>query len=142
MISAIDWLNPASAANPSKYLFWCGGCQGSLYPLDGNNSDSHYAVQSSVLSAEKLTGLVHRMGLEDKTTGTIGMCNNILPDMFMDKSEWKYSMGFPVPQTAYAPSCCNAFGETDSTWNSNASFPYTGEDFTYIMYHERDCCFL
>lgn len=134
--------NPASDANPSKSLFWCGGCQGSLYPLNGNNSDSEYAVQSSILSAEKVTGLVHRMGLEDLTTGVLGMCNNLAPDMFLTKSEWKYSMGFPIPQTVNAPKCCNAFGETDSTWNSNTSFPYTGEDFTYVMYHERDCCFL
>lgn len=134
--------NPASAANPSHFLFWCGGCQGSLYPLDGNNSDSAYAVQSSILSAEKLNGLVHRMGLEDMTTGTFGMCNNLLPDMFLNKVEWKYSMGFPISQTAYSPSCCNMLGETDASWNSGASFPYTGEDFTYVMYHERDCCFL
>ena len=134
--------NPASASNPSKSLFWCGGCQGALYPLDGNNSDSAYPIQTSILSAEKATGLVHRMGLEDLTTGVVGMCNNLLPDMFMDKSEWKYSLGFPVPQTAYTPSCCNSFGETDALWNSGASFPYTGEDFSYVMYHERDCCFL
>ena len=133
--------NPASATNPSKYLFWCGGCQGSLYPLNGNNSDNAYAVQSSILSAFKLNGLVHRMGLEDMTTGIFGMCNNISPDMFLNKAEWKYSMGYPIPQT-YSPQCCNAFGETDATWNSGASFPYTGEDFTYVMYHERDCCFL
>ena len=80
--------NPASAANPSNYLFWCGGCQGSLYPLDGNNSDSAYAVQSSILSAEKLNGLVHRMGLEEMTTGTFGMCNNLFPDMYLNKVEW------------------------------------------------------
>jgi conjugal transfer pilus assembly protein TraU len=134
--------NPASSANPSKYLFWCGGCQGALYPLNGNNSDSAYAVQSSILTTEKVNGLVHRMGLEDMTTGDFGMCNNLLPDMYMNKAEWKYSMSFPIPQTVNSPACCNAMGETDSTWNSNTSFPYTGEDFTYVMYHERDCCFL
>lgn len=135
--------NPADHTNPSKFLFWCGGCQGSLYPLDGSNSDDEYAVQTSILSAEKATGLVHRMGLEDMTTGTIGMCNNLLPDMFMNKSEWKYSIAFPIPQTiTTSPACCNAFGETDALWNSGASFPYTGEDFSYMLYHERDCCFL
>ncbi len=135
--------NPADPANPGKFLFWCGGCQGSLYPLDGNNSDDQYAVQTSILSAEKATGLVHRMGLEDMTTGTIGMCNNLLPDMFMNKSEWKYSIAFPIPQTiTTSPTCCNAFGETDALWNSGASFPFTGEDFSYMLYHERDCCFL
>lgn len=133
--------NPASAANPSKYLFWCGGCQGSMYPLDGNNSDNAYAVQSSILTSLKLNGLVHRMGLEDMTTGTFGMCNNLLPDMMLTKSEWKYSMAYPIPQTAY-PVCCNAFGETDAIWNTGASFPYSGEDFSYVQYHQRDCCFL
>ena len=133
--------NPASTTNPSKYLFWCAGCQGSLYPQNGNNSDNAYPVQSSALSALKLNGLVHRMGIEDMTTGVAGMCNNLLPDMFVNKSEWKYSMGFPIPQTVQ-PSCCNAFGETDAMWNSGASFPYSGEDFTYVMYHQRDCCFL
>lgn len=137
-----SFTNPASTTNPSKYLFWCGGCQGSLYPLNGNNSDNAYPVQSSILTSEKLNGLVHRMGLEDMTTGVFGMCNNLFPDMVLNKAEWKYSMSFPIPQTAYSPSCCNAFGETDSTWNSGASFPYTGEDFTYVLYHERDCCFL
>lgn len=137
-----SFTNPASSTNPSKYLFWCGGCQGSLYPLNGNNSDNAYPVQSSILTSEKLNGLVHRMGLEDMTTGVFGMCNNLFPDMVLNKAEWKYSMSFPIPQTAYSPSCCNAFGETDSTWNSGASFPYTGEDFTYVLYHERDCCFL
>lgn len=134
--------NPASTANPSKYLFWCGGCQGSLYPLNGNNSDNAYPVQSSVLTSEKLNGLVHRMGLEDMTTGVFGMCNNILPDLWLNKAEWKYSMAYPIPQTAYTPLCCNAFGETDMLWNSGASFPYKGEDFSYVLYHERDCCFL
>jgi len=134
--------NPASASNPSKYLFWCGGCQGSLYPLNGMNAENSYAVQSSILTSEKLNGLIHRMGLEDMTTGVFGMCNNLLPDMFMTKSEWKYSMAYPVPQTAYTPACCNMFGETDAVWNTSAAFPYTGEDFSYMQYHERDCCFL
>lgn len=139
---ALSPTNPASTANPSKYLFWCGGCQGSLYPLNGNNSDNAYPIQSSILTSEKLNGLVHRMGLEDMTTGVFGMCNNILPDMFVNKAEWKYSIAYPIPQTAYSPACCNAFGETDMLWNSGASFPYTGEDFSYVLYHERDCCFL
>lgn len=133
--------NTANILNPSKYLFWCGGCQGALYPLNGNNSDSIYPVQSSVLTALKTATLMHRMGLQDKTTGALGMCNNLLPNLFIDKSEWKYSMGFPVPQSKH-DNCCNAFGETDTTWNSGASFPKKGEDFTYIMYHQRDCCFL
>ncbi len=134
--------NPASTGNPSKYLFWCGGCQGSIYPLNGNNSDSAYPIQSSILTAEKATGLIHRMGLNDYTTGIFGMCNNLLPQMFLDKSEWKYSLAYPVPQTKFGTACCNALGETDALWNSGASFPYTGEDFSYVMYHQRDCCFL
>lgn len=134
--------NTASSANPSRYLFWCGGCQGTLYPLNGNNVDSAYAVQSSILTQEKLNGFVHRLGIENLETGVFGMCTTLLPDLFIDKAEWKYSMAFPIPQTAYTPKCCNSFGETDSLWNSGASFPYKGEDFTYVLYHERDCCFL
>lgn len=134
--------NTASAANPSRYMFWCGGCQGSLYPLNGNNVDNAWAVQSSILTAQKLNGFIHRLGLENMSTGQLGMCNTLYPDMFLDKSEWKYSISFPISQTAYSPKCCNAFGETDAAWNSGASFPYKGEDFNYVMYHERDCCFL
>lgn len=134
--------NTASSMNPSKYLFWCAGCQGSFYPLDGNNAASEQALQTTVLTSLKLNGLVHRMGIEDMTTGTFGMCNNILPDLMLSKQEWKYSMAYPIPQTAYSPKCCNSFGETDTTWNTGASFPYTGEDFSYVQYHQRDCCFL
>ncbi|MBY0378989.1 MAG: TraU family protein [Burkholderiales bacterium] len=50
-------------------------------------------------------------------------------------------MAFPKPQAITSPSCCNAFGETDATWNSGASFPIVGENFNYLWYHERDCCY-
>jgi len=98
------------------------------------------------LSAEKTNMLIHRMGLETTTTGALGMCANLIPDMFMDKSEWKYQMTYPVPQplnpSSSMGSCCNAFGETDTSWNSGASFPITGENFSYFWFHERDCCML
>ncbi|MCX8514757.1 MAG: TraU family protein [Burkholderiales bacterium] len=136
-----DPANTSSASNPSKYLYWCGGCQGSLFPLDGNNIDAMHEVQTTILSAEKANMLIHRMGLEMSTTSITGMCRNIIPDMFMDKSEWKYSMTFPKPQGLSPGTCCNAFGETDSTWNSGASYPVKGENFNYLWYHERDCCY-
>ncbi len=138
--------NTGSSVNPSRYLFWCGGCQGSMYPLNGNNIDAHHEIQSSVLTSQKANMLIHRMGLEMTTTGALGMCANVIPDMFMDKSEWKYQMTYPLPQTlnpaSVTGSCCNAFGETDSTWNSGASFPINGENFSYFWFHERDCCML
>lgn len=139
--------NPSSRSNPSRSLFWCAGCQGGLYPLNGNNIDSHYEVQTTLLTAEKANVLVHRMGLEMTTSGVSGMCSNVIPDMMIDKSEWKYQMTFPLPSPlnpvgSTSGACCNAFGETDSTWNSGASYPINGENFSYFWFHERDCCML
>lgn len=134
--------NTGSKNNPSKYLYWCAGCQGSLFPLNGHNIDAHYAVQTSILTACKANVLMHRMMLQTKTTGYHSMCNAFLPDIFLDKSEWKYSMLFPKRQTTSISSdCCNTFGETDIPWNSGASYPYKGENFHYLWYHQRDCCY-
>ncbi|MBY0379657.1 MAG: TraU family protein, partial [Burkholderiales bacterium] len=78
--------NTGSYLNPSRSLYWCGGCQGSLFPLNGNNIDNEHEVQTTVLTSYKANMLMHRMGLEMSTTGVTGMCANVIPDMFMDKT--------------------------------------------------------
>jgi conjugal transfer pilus assembly protein TraU len=145
MDNPANMANPASNLNPSKYLYWCAGCQGSIYPLDGNNANNIQQVQNAILSAVKANNMIHRLGLQMKTTGFYGMCANVIPDLQLDKAEWKYQMQYPLPQglnpTTAVGTCCNAIGETDSTWNSGASFPITGEDFNFLWFHERDCCY-
>lgn len=138
---AMNPTDTGSPANPTKYMYWCAGCQGNLFPLDGNVVDSQQPVQTAVLEALKANMLMHRMGMEAFTTGSLGICSNVVPDIMMDKAEWKYGMTFPKSAGLTQMTCCNAFGETDTTWNSAAHYPMTGENFNFLWYHERDCCY-
>jgi conjugal transfer pilus assembly protein TraU len=130
-----------SDSNPSKFLYWCAGCQGNMFPLNGNNIDAQQAVQSAALSNIKANMLMHRMGMEAFTTGSLGICSNVVPDIMMNKAEWKYGMTFPKSVALTQSTCCNAIGETDVNWNSMAHYPMAGENFSFIWYHERDCCY-
>ncbi|MEJ2464018.1 MAG: TraU family protein [Candidatus Thiodiazotropha sp.] len=50
-------------------MFWCAGCQGSLYPLGGNTSEQTGGVMASNLLAERLVAKMHRQLMAWDTTG-------------------------------------------------------------------------
>jgi conjugal transfer pilus assembly protein TraU len=47
---------------PLDQLFWCAGCQGSMYPLNGNMPSSIGHVQSSRLALSRFAYKMHRAG--------------------------------------------------------------------------------
>jgi conjugal transfer pilus assembly protein TraU len=50
----------ASAGLPLDSLFWCGGCQGSLYPFTGTVANHSGGVQASLLLSERMIAKLHR----------------------------------------------------------------------------------
>ncbi len=130
----------ASTGFGSNGLFWCAGCQGSIYPFNGRVQAHVSHVQATSLLVQRMTAKLHREFLMWGTTGADGLCGNYaLP--VMDKTQYKYQMLYPVAQTdKINDRCCQPFGRTTAIWGAGKSYPYAGEDFAYMVFRKRNCC--
>ena len=130
----------SSAGFGSNALFWCAGCQGSIYPFNGRVQAHVSHVQASSLLVQRMTARLHREGLMWGTSGSDGLCG-IYPEPVMDKTRYKYQMLYPVPQTEKINGrCCQPFGRTTAIWGAGKSYPYAGEDFAYMVFRKKNCC--
>lgn len=121
-------------------LMWCSGCQGSLYPLNGWVGSKVGGVQASSLIAARMTAKLHRQMLMWSASGVDGQCG-YYPQPVMSKTNYKYTMTYPIPQTKkIMGKCCQPFGRTTALWGSGREFPVKGEDFVYQIFRKRDCC--
>ncbi len=130
----------ATTGFPSNQLFWCAGCQGSMYPLDGWVGNHVGAVQASTLIAQRLTNKMHRELLIWGAHGKSGQCG-YYPIPLMDKRAYKTQMIYPIPNTKKEDGrCCSPMGRTTVISGAGKEFPYKGEDFAYMLFRKRDCC--
>ncbi len=130
----------ASAGMPLASLFWCAGCQGSIYPMTGHVSAHVGDVQASVLLAERMTAKMHRQLTTFSGAGSQGLCG-YYPLPIMDKTHYKLQMVYPVPATAKeGGQCCQPYGRTTMIWGSGKAYPVSGEDFAYQIFRKRNCC--
>lgn len=130
----------ASAGFPIPGLFWCAGCQGSIYPMTGHATTHIGGVQASVLLTQRMAAKMHRQLLTFDSAGPLGMCG-YYPQPVMDKTHYKTQMVYPVPDTLPgAGQCCHPFGRTTMLWGAGKSFPVSGEDFAYQIFRKRNCC--
>ncbi len=130
----------ASTGFPMDALFWCGGCQGSIYPFTGNNPAHMGGVQASLLMVQRMMAKLHRELLLWGTSGTKGLCRKY-PLPVIKKTQYKTQMTYPRPTTK-GPMACNPLGRTEVIWGSGREFPYKGEDFGYLIWRKRNCCIL
>ncbi|MDI9640426.1 conjugal transfer pilus assembly protein TraU [Geitlerinema splendidum] len=130
----------ATAGFPLNSLFWCGGCQGSLYPFTGNNAAHNGGVQASLLMVQRMMAKLHRELLLWGTSGQEALCQKI-PLPIIKKSQYKTQMTYPRPTTR-GPMACNPLGRTEVIWGSGREFPYKGEDFGYLIWRKKNCCIL
>jgi conjugal transfer pilus assembly protein TraU len=122
---------------PLDALFWCGGCQGSLYPFSGNIAAHVGGVQGSLLAMQKMMAKLHREFLLWGTSGKKALCGKYVMPV-IKKSQYKTQMTYPIPQT----DDCMPLGRSDAVWSSGKEFPYQGEDFGYLIWRKRNCCML
>lgn len=121
-------------------LFWCAGCQGSIYPMDGHVTTHIGGVQASTLLAQRMTAKMHRQFLTWSGAGAAGLCGYYLQPI-MDKSQYKLQMVYPVPNTQQINGqCCQPFGRSTILWGAGKEFPVEGEDFAYQIFRKRNCC--
>ncbi|MFQ5779180.1 MAG: TraU family protein [Nitrospiria bacterium] len=126
----------ATAGFPLDPLFWCSGCWGGVYPLNGALSAGNASPQqASALVASRLLFKLHRQGFLWGTVGEAGMCSRY-PMPIIRKSQYKLQLAYPKRGSVFP------IGRSDLVWGIGASFPVAGEDFVYVIWRKRDCCVL
>lgn len=125
----------ATAGFPKDSLFWCGGCQGSMYPFTGSIAAHSGAIQASLLLVERFIAKLHREGLAWGYAGSQGLCGKY-PMPIIQKTQYKNQLIYP------SPSKCFPLGRLDILWSSDKSYPVIGEDFQYLVWRKRNCCLL
>ena len=139
---AVCALDCAKASIPKQFglnpLFWCAGCNGSMYPYGGFVESHVGGVQASSLIVERLIARLHRVGLAWATSGPTAICDkHILP--LIKKDQYKLQMTYPRANTS-GLFTCNPIGRTTSLWQAGRELPANGEDFAYLVFRKRNCC--
>lgn len=125
----------SNASKPQDKLFWCAGCEGSLYPFTGTVSHHAGALQASSLLVQRLLAKMHRSYLL-KGYGKNDFCEaKYMP--LIKKSLYKTQLLHPVAQRR-GP--CPSLGKSDLFWGAGKSFPKGGEDFVYLIWRKKQCC--
>jgi conjugal transfer pilus assembly protein TraU len=127
----------STAGLPFDSLFWCAGCQGGMYPLNGHIKSHVGSVQSSLLATERFTYKLHRQLLLNGTSGTEALCDSYKMPI-IKKSQYRSQLTNPVPATGKLG--CSPFGRTSTLYESGKEIPVTGEDFGYLIWRKRNCC--
>ncbi|CAF24158.1 TraU family protein [Candidatus Protochlamydia amoebophila] len=134
-VSCIADCSMASLNHPIDELFWCAGCEGSLYPLTGVVAHHLSPIQASYLLVQRLIAKLHRMFLL-KGYDKGEFCEaQMMP--ILKKTLYKTHLIYPIPQTS---GLCHALGKSDLLWGIGKSFPIQGEDFVYLIWSKKHCC--
>ena len=127
----------ASAGLPLDPMFWCAGCQGSIYPLSGTISYHNGGVEAAQLTVSKFMAKMHRELMLWGYYGSAGMCGKY-PMPIIKKSQYRLQMTYPIPETK----SCKRIGQTSILWQGGREYPIFGEDFGFLVWRKRDCCLL
>lgn len=134
----------ASVGFGLKELFWCSGCNGPVYPMNGNVPVHIGGVQASSLLNHRILAKLHRLMIAWQWHGASALCQGH-PAPLMDKRGYKTQMVYPIPMTSGTDGtswgrCCQPLGRSTQVWGMGREFPIKGEDFAYQVFRKRNCC--
>ena len=121
---------------PTDKLFWCAGCQGSLYPFVGHVSHHRGGLQASSLLVHRCLAKLHRIGVVKGYENNDFCEAKVMP--IIKKSLYKTQIVRPIPQSQGS---CHALGKSDQLWGIGKTYPVGGEDdFVYLIWMKKQCC--
>jgi len=135
---AADCVKATATGQGFKSMFWCAGCQGSMFPITGNVSGEYGQVNGGLLAAERMLFKLHRQLLELGTSGPGAVCQKY-PMPIMDKRQYRMQIVNPnnVAPKAFQ---CPGIGATSVTWEAGKTVPLVGEDLGFLVWRKRNCC--
>jgi conjugal transfer pilus assembly protein TraU len=121
-------------------MFWCAGCQGGLFPINGHVPYHMGGARTASLIIERLTMKMHRELIAWGWHGQAGLCGPYYEPV-MDKRQYKAQLTYPIPNTQKEGGrCCQPFGRDTTLWASGKEYPVKGEDFAFMLFRKRNCC--
>lgn len=121
-----------------KPMFWCAGCQGSIYPYSGF-SVAAGEMNLGRLMVQRMQAKMHRDLVAWRSWGDDTMCGYKFQPV-MDKTGYKMAMTYPVPARKYNGRCCEPFGRSAMGVDANKNQPFFGGNVAYQLFRKRDCC--
>ena len=128
----------STAGRPRNEMFWCAGCQGTMYPMNGNISGEYSDVQGALLAAERFAFKMHRQLLADGTSGPKAVCSKYKMPI-MDKRQYRFQLTNPVRHTK-GKFTCPVIGASTVPYESGKTIPIRGEDYGFLVWRKRNCC--
>ena len=120
-------------------LYWCSGCQGSVFPLTGHVGAHVNGVQASLLLTSRVLFKMHRIGALRGSMGTKALCTTFLQPIWK-KAQYRTQMLYPIPGMSKEPFPCSPIGRSSLPWEPGREFPVKGEDYSYLIWRKRSCC--
>jgi conjugal transfer pilus assembly protein TraU len=119
-------------------MFWCAGCNGSMYPYHGHTPSHVGGVMAAEVLTERVTSKLHKLTLLELTSTPSAMCA-AQTQMIIPKTQYRTQLMIPLPQDEET-GCCNPYGR--STWwvQVGKEIPVYGEDFVNAIWRKRNCC--
>lgn len=137
---AAECVATSSGSLSMDALFWCNGCQGSIYPIAGEVNSHYGGVMASQSVATRLTARMHRLLLARKTASVPTACSpRIAP--IIPKSQYRMQITRPVAKTK-GRHAGTPIGSSTQFIDAGREFPFKGESFGWLMWRKRNCCAL
>jgi conjugal transfer pilus assembly protein TraU len=123
---------------PIDSLFWCNGCQGTFYPMNGSINYHNGGVSDALSATGKIIAKMHRSGLGANTSGTSNkaLCKKVIAPV-IKKSQYRYQLINPDSSKT-----CYPLGSSTTKFEAGKEIPITREDFGYLIWQKRNCCIL
>ena len=137
---AVDCIKTSmpKASLPIDSLFWCNGCQGTFYPMNGSINYHNGGVSDALSATGKIIAKMHRSGLGANTSGTSNkaLCEKVIAPV-IKKSQYRYQLINPDSSKT-----CYPLGSSTTKFEAGKEVPVVREDFGYLIWQKRSCCIL
>jgi len=133
----------ATAATAMDSMFWCAGCWGNMYPFSGSNADHIGGVQNGSLLTTRILAKMHRIGLAQETSTTDASINGQIcrKSRALKIKKSQYKLQLVNPKASSGSIGCWPLGLSDMAYSSFKEYPYDGQDWGYLIWRKKNCCF-
>jgi len=130
----------SSAGRSSKELFWCQGCENSVYPMNGNVKGGEVLSRGAMTVAQRMAFKLHRQFIMFTTATHKNLCTKSVQPL-MDKRQYRFQLTQPKAITS-GPFTCPNIGFPTSPYDTGLTRAIKGEDFGALLFAKRNCCAL
>lgn len=135
---ALDCAQATATGMSNNAMYWCAGCQGSMFPLDGNIAGEASKMSGMLLAGERFAFKLHRELLAEGTSGPGAVCAKYAMPI-MDKRQYRFQVVNPSSAEPN-PLACPAIGVPSILWETGKIIPSIGEDGGFLIWRKRNCC--